>query len=190
MSLKSDSDNGAFVSSPAVSRPAETANATSWRIATMSPAAALSANCFIAASSFVTVLRIPFSLMTTSSRRIRSKTVAQFGLPFGRPSGLPEVPLRNCVRFGGLPYPVSNVLDPFESTDLPFLDRWCEHVRKISGITEAFGSKKCHPLREEEEVLFSWALAVKTGIGRSFAEAEHEFRDGFGRINIGGHGHP
>src|SRR5882724_9455548 len=70
-----------------------------------SPAAALLTNCFTEASSLVIIVRLPFSLMTTFSRNVFSKTVAKLSRPFGRPRGLPDVPFLNLECTGGVPYP-------------------------------------------------------------------------------------
>jgi len=44
------------------------------------------------ASSFVMVLRLPFSLMTTRSRSTCASRVATFFEPLRRPLGLPDCP--------------------------------------------------------------------------------------------------
>jgi len=53
----------------------------------------------------VIIVRLPFSLMTTFSRNVFSKTVAKLSRPFGRPRGLPDVPFLNLEYAGGFPYP-------------------------------------------------------------------------------------
>ena len=73
----------------------------------MSPRKALLTSWRITASNFVIPLRLPFSLTIVFSCRIFARTVPTLRLPFGRPCGLPDAPLRNCVRFGGFPKPTS-----------------------------------------------------------------------------------
>jgi len=51
------------------------------RNAGRSPDAALLTSCFTAASSLVTILRWPFSLMTTFSLKVFVMTVARFSVP-------------------------------------------------------------------------------------------------------------
>src|SRR5439155_22388809 len=70
-----------------------------------SPEAALFTSCFTEASSLVTTVRLPFSLITTFSRNVFNKTVAKLTVPLGRPFGLPDSPFlkRECI--GGFRYP-------------------------------------------------------------------------------------
>src|SRR5438445_9082753 len=70
-----------------------------------SPEAALLTNCFTAASSLVIIFRLPFSLITTFSRKVFSNTVAKFRVPLGRPCGFPDSPFLNCECTGGFRYP-------------------------------------------------------------------------------------
>src|SRR5271163_5196223 len=70
-----------------------------------SPEAPLLTNCLMIASALVICLRCPFSFTTTASLNASSRSFDTFFEPLARPPGLPDMPLRNWVSSGGLPYP-------------------------------------------------------------------------------------
>jgi hypothetical protein len=77
------------------------------RMALRSPDAALFVSWSIVASNLLMWRLPPFSVTLTRCRPILWSKVAKFCEPLGLPFGFLDCPLVNCVRFGGLPYPIA-----------------------------------------------------------------------------------
>src|SRR5262249_14835329 len=55
--------------------------------------------------------------------------VLRFLVPLGRPSGLPDVPLRNCVCLGGFPRPIFGSSPPIIFNSLVITSPFKRHFR-------------------------------------------------------------